>query len=198
MGLTLCNYFLCFAANFRVTLEEENKLFDVIDNEVEMASKKLKRKNPSNAADDLVSIFSALQSINKDCLRQICQYLEIMYVVNLATTCRILRNFAEAVIFPKIAKKLAIGGEEEMQIITSLWLNTSVCTPKCLETGFSYFGKFVDEIELAFEPISWCSTEIAMKNCKNLKILKVFCDYKLTARTIRELVDIITVIMPSL
>lgn len=49
-----------------------------------------------------------LETINDDCLREICKYLNIIEVHKLSKTCTRLQSFANDLIFPKIARKMVL------------------------------------------------------------------------------------------
>lgn len=65
---------------------------------------------------------ASLDGINEKFLRLICHHLEILDIVNLATTCKKLLYFAEIEIFPKIAQEIQITMIAEDDI---LFINTS-------------------------------------------------------------------------
>lgn len=51
---------------------------------------------------------TTLESLNDDCLAQICQYLSLFGVAKLASTCTRLHEFANTFVFPKAVKKVEI------------------------------------------------------------------------------------------
>lgn len=53
-------------------------------------------------------ILTTFESINDDCLREICNYLTILEVQELASTCTRLYDFANDTIFPKIASIVSV------------------------------------------------------------------------------------------
>lgn len=59
-----------------------------------------------NTSGDFESSFTSLTAINEDCLLHIVHYLNIMDVINLATTYLWLQYFAKTVFYPKKAIKI--------------------------------------------------------------------------------------------
>lgn len=109
-----------------------------------------------------------LSSVNEYCLLEICKHLDVMDVVNLAGTCTGLKNFAEANIYPKKAKKIKF----------------SDIKMKSIETAFQSFVKFVTDLifDLYIYLMSGTmSTEkhetclFIMKQCPNLATLRCCC-----------------------
>lgn len=85
---------------------------------------------------------TTLESINEDCLRQICQYLDIIEVANLSSTCTRLQEFANKCIFPKIAKHVEIrfrNNEKE-----------NVIRAEIVNRIFESFGSFVEQLTFEF------------------------------------------------
>lgn len=105
------------------------------------------------------SFFLTLDNISNDFLLQICQYLNIFDVVNLASTCRRLHNFASGHIFPKLAKHLELYMTGNHGRIGEEWYNPNrvqsddsdfILNLKIidLENSFEKFGSFVKHLTL--------------------------------------------------
>lgn len=110
----------------------------------------LKRINDKIKASDNESSPSTLLTINDDCLLNIYQYLDIIEIVKLAKTCTGLYNFANALCFPMKVKSLKI--EMNINDVTLLYNKSSTkLTLKNLESAFSYFGKFVENLTFEFQ-----------------------------------------------
>lgn len=145
--------------------------------------------NAASASEN--ETFAALDSINDDCLRKIFSYLHIIDVTHLAATCTRLNNFAEAEIFPKKAKSICIEIENYFAPLTvhikapSGNPNSLQITPDELKTALSYFGKFVDDLEIEYKYF-WIKKPkiergirimaLLLKKCINLSILYCHCD----------------------
>lgn len=138
--------------------------------------------NVNNENDDMSS-FSALQTINTDCLIHIFAHLDIMDVINLTATCTTLLNFAKAEFFPKKARQICLYMSDETDVLLKAPLING-CRPRFtlqgLETAFCYFGEFVDDLTLNLtyqrdrseKDKLWRSSAILLDNCKFLKTLR--------------------------
>lgn len=101
--------------------------------------------------------FSGLESINDDCLRYICQFLNIIDIVNLAATSQRLLYFAEACVFQKKAKTICIKMEMDRRRRPAATLDvpsdrtySSLLKLENFETALSYVGEFVDNLKIVF------------------------------------------------
>lgn len=115
---------------------------------------------------------ATLENINGKVSRLICQYLDILDVVNLARTCKKLLYLAESDIFPKIAQQIQItlvaeddvafnnrsDNESESELASTL-------TMKCLETPFIYIGKFVKQLALSGKIWDWTVSKTLRADC---------------------------------
>lgn len=132
--------------------------------------------------------YSSLESINDDCLRYICQFLNIVDVVNMSSTCQRLLYFAEACIFRKKASKICI------KIVMAKPPRASLAAPldrtytsqvklEYLETAFSYVGEFVGDLTIVFKfshqlwkvkpQIRRRYFVALVENCQNLTTLRI-------------------------
>lgn len=86
-----------------------------------------------------------LESINDDCLREICKYINIFEVVQLASTCARLKNFIEDCIFPKISSEMELTFtlQGRTMVESAITLNTQE-----LEKLMKYFGGFVRQLTI--------------------------------------------------
>lgn len=144
--------------------------------------------NVNENNDETPSVFSALESINEDCFRQIVRYLNIIDVTNLAATCTRLLDFTEAVVFPKKAKNIYIKMFSEMKVFLNSPFNTThsfAITLQNLENLISYFGKFVQNFTfLCYKCDSTEQSKIQrslsniIEHCKNLRTLHFYCDFQ--------------------
>lgn len=159
------------------TIFKRNKIMNQNENAIE---------TPSCAFEISCSKF---ESINDDCLREICQYLDIMDVVNIAATCTRLLNFAKEVIFPKKTKHIIVEtGLDEIPVTITFPMDnqfSSKITLKSLVTAFRCFGEFVEDLTLEFieyicfqrvldvcpmkKTKIWHSYVIVMERCQYLK-----------------------------
>lgn len=100
---------------------------------------------------------ATLLNINYDGLHDIFHYLEILDVARMAATCEKLSIFADAVIFPKMAKKIQIN------IVCGL-TQPGVNIAQLVQ-HFDLFGEHVKN--LTFRGVRYCFTE-QLQNCKTI------------------------------
>lgn len=106
-----------------------------------------------------------LQTLNVDCLWYISQYLSIVDVVRLASTCKKLQYFAKTEFFPSKAKQIVIVRElKTFSLKTPLISNAFVLKQKNPAAFFRYFGEFVKD--LTFEGLHEIGN--ILENCPKL------------------------------
>lgn len=115
-----------------------------------------------------------LTSINNDCLREICKYLNIFEVVNLATTCTRLQTFAVDFWYPKIASKI--------QISLTHWSTVPVRTTSIdlhmmmdLKKPFERFGSAIEQLTLRGSYQRDLTIIMGLKCASSFRKLLVLC-----------------------
>lgn len=115
-----------------------------------------------------------LLTINDDCLLQICKFLNLYDISNLACTCQRLQEFARSSVFPKIAKSLELKTIVERE--TVLHWDSTIVTVDGVRCQVKQFGNFVEHISLSgpADNVLFCSKFGEVLNlCPNLKTLCV-------------------------
>lgn len=112
---------------------------------------------------------ATLETINNDCLNEICQYLDFSDVLSVATTCSRLHEFANDQIFPQTAKRMKIRIlQPDYPIRVRL---------ERLAAQFEYFGSCVEHLTLNFSLNNrvkadyWRRFENVLELCPNLNTL---------------------------
>lgn len=117
---------------------------------------------------------SALNNINDECLLQICKYLNLYHVRNLAASCRRLREFANTSLIPAIVRRLELVIIHEKQ--TVLHWDSCVVSVDSLRSQVRLFGNFVQHISinaLVFDDSIWEIFGNILQMCPNLKTLRI-------------------------
>lgn len=114
-----------------------------------------------------------LETINDDCLMNICENLDFFDMVNLAATCQKLHTFVSTHWFPRNAKTIEIIISTESRYADK-WKSQKLSMAK-LEAAFPFFGNHVKYLILDGWP--WhdaCSFATIFKLCPNLEKLNMF------------------------
>lgn len=115
---------------------------------------------------------SSLESINEDCLRQIYRHLKLTDVINLAMSCTRLQNFANDVIFPKIAKRIRLSITHNGYIFLPDSSLSMQLSKKSLEMLFSHVEDL--QIDCYYADIDhYRSVAIILNFCENLRKLRI-------------------------
>lgn len=138
----------------------------------------------SEPANNFESNYSEIESINYDCLCLICEYLNVMDIVNLSVTCRRLSNFAKAFVWPKKAKQIIMRTSlDEIPVTLTFPLAnqfSTKITQQNLDTAFSSFGEYAEDLlfELHYNVSSiestaiWNTYMVVMGHCRFLRSLQ--------------------------
>lgn len=138
----------------------------------------VKYKSIDDTHSDLVSGHSALETLNNDCLLQICEHLILKEVFCLAATCTRLENFANSFYFPRKAKVISVDIRKKIVLLTALL--DKECRPfkvKGIPALLSYLGVFIEDLTFLSLygdlPNIWCSWAIIIERCQNLKTIRL-------------------------
>lgn len=129
---------------------------------------------------------ATLININDDCLRQICLNLDLVSARNLASTCYRLREFVNAIIFPKFLKRLDLFIINDRNGVC-LWKNSCRCRPRSrlnielLRSLVIKFGDFVEHVSFTMpanigdsdKAGDWKRFGDILRFCANMKTLRV-------------------------
>lgn len=123
---------------------------------------------------EIIHTRAALNNIHDDCLLNVCKYLNIYDVRNLASTCQRLREFANLSLIPKIVKKIEVKVIRELDTVLH-WESFAV-TFDGLQSQIMQFGHFVEHISLTGtgeDDLIWPQFGQILRYCPNLKTLRI-------------------------
>lgn len=123
---------------------------------------------------------ATLININDDCLRQICLNLDLISARNLASTCYRLREFVNAIIFPKFMKRLDLFIINDRNGVC-YWKNSCRLNIDLLRSLVIKFGDFVEHVTFTMPAYTGDSDKVGvwerfgdiLRFCVNMKALRV-------------------------
>lgn len=120
---------------------------------------------------------ASMSNLNEYCLLNVCQYLNLLDIKNLASTCFGLREFLHFAILPKLSKSLKLY----LTTPTSPVLHTNFCVMNVNEAKAQILqiGDYVEHLSVTslhedfISPRTWRHLEYILQKCPNLQTLRI-------------------------